>query len=139
MQKFLLALKYFSIAYLIGTAVGFLTYYINIILMWISLFTIMPALFGYFFYIYLKNIDNKSSSLAKETNLIIILWILLSFILDGLVYIAIVPLFFGYKANWTFFIDQSPWIWLNYATLILIGHISRYIYKNNSKKYNREY
>ena len=47
-------------------------------------------------------------------------WVAMSFFLDAIVFIAVIPLAFGAKANWTFFIDQSPWIWLCYAVLVPI-------------------
>ena len=123
-----LGLKYFGLAYLIGTVVGFITFYINIIVMWIALFTIMPVVFGYFFFLYLKNTEPDSKEALQETNKLILPWIILSFLLDGIVYIVVIPLFFGAEPNWTFFLDQSPWIWLNYLTLVIIGHVSRLIY-----------
>lgn len=135
MKNLKLALKYFLLAYLIGTIVGFVTFYIHLTVMWIALFTIMPVVFGYFFYLYLKNSKCTKDNSLRETNKLILFWIVVSFVLDGLVYIAAIPIIFGHQSNWTFFIDQSPWIWLNYGTLIMLGHISRLIYikrlKNN--------
>jgi len=135
MKNLKLALKYFLLAYLIGTVVGFVTFYIHLTVMWIALFTVMPVVFGYFFYLYLKNIQSNIRNSLRETNRLILFWIVASFLLDGLVYVVIIPLFFGHQSNWTFFIDQSPWIWLNYGTLVILGHISRLIYiskvKNN--------
>ena len=96
--------------------------------MWIALFTIMPVIFGYFFFTYLKTTKTGSKEAFQEANKLILLWIMLSFLLDGIVYIAFIPLFFGAQPNWTFFLDQSPWIWLNYLTIILLGHLSRLIY-----------
>jgi len=129
-----LAIKYFALAYLIGTVTGFITFYINETLMWISMFSIMPVVFGYFFYSYLKNAPCNASILFRETNILILFWITTSFLLDGLVYIVIVPIVFGNKSNWTFFLDQSPWIWFNYCTIILLGHISRLILKRRLNK-----
>jgi hypothetical protein len=123
-----LGLKYFGLAYLIGTVVGFITFYINPTVMWIALFTIMPVVFGYFFYLYLKTTQTSSKEAFQETNKLILLWIVLSFLLDGIVYIVFIPLFLGAQPNWTFFLDQSPWIWLNYLTIIILGHVSRVIY-----------
>ena len=134
MSNIKLALKYFALAYLIATIVGFTTFYIHEILMWISMFTIMPIVFGYFFYLYLKKASSNASTLLRETNILILFWIIASFLLDGLVYIVIVPIIFGNKSNWTFFKDQSPWIWLNYLTIILLGHISRLILIKRLKK-----
>jgi hypothetical protein len=128
MKNYKMAIKLFLVGYLIATIVGFATYYININLMWITLFTLMPAVFGYLFYLYLKKTKCGISETLKETNRLVILWIILSFLLDALVYVIIVPIIYRHKSNWTFFIDQSPWIWLNYMTLLILGHISRFIY-----------
>lgn len=57
--------------------------------------------------------------------------------MDGIVYIFIIPIIFGYKSNWTFFIDQTPWIWLNYLTLVLIGYTSRYFFIRNKKNVSK--
>ncbi|HYX05779.1 MAG TPA: hypothetical protein VE912_03520 [Bacteroidales bacterium] len=129
-----LALTYFLIAYLIGTLVGFITFLIHETVMWISLFTIMPIVFGYFFYRYLKNTRCNQDETLKETNNLIVFWIITSFILDAIVYIVFIPLISGTPSNWTFFIDQSPWIWLNYATIIILGYISRFIYNTHIKR-----
>ena len=128
MKSIKLAILYFLLAYLISTTLGFTTYYINVNVMWFSMFTLMPVIFGYFFYLYLKKIKCDLKNSMKETNLLIVFWITASFLLDGIVYIVIVPLLFDYNPRWFFFVDQSPWIWLNYGTIIILGHISRYIY-----------
>jgi hypothetical protein len=130
-----LSVRLFFIGYLIATIVGFTTYYISVNLMWITLFTLMPVIFGYLFYSYLKKVKCRLSEIFKETNRLVVFWIILSFILDALVYIIIVPIVYGGRSNWAFFMDQSPWIWLNYMTIIILGHISRLIYK---KKLNRK-
>jgi hypothetical protein len=128
MKNLKLALMYFCLAYLIGTIVGFITFYIHVIVMWIVMFTLMPIVFGYFFYHYLKKTECKISESVRETNLLIIVWILASFLLDAIVYIIIVPIIYGYKSNWTFFADQSPWIWLNYLAIIIIGYCGRFYF-----------
>ena len=136
MKSYKLASQYFIYAYLIATIVGFISYHISTIFMWIVLFTLMPLVFGYVFYLYLKKTGCKITEITKETNSLIILWIIVSFFMDGIAYIFIIPIIFGYKSNWTFFIDQTPWIWLNYLTLVLIGYTSRYFFiKNTTKKY----
>lgn len=129
-----LALTYFLLAYLTGTIVGFITYLIHETVMWISLFTIMPVVFGYFFYRYLKNTHCTRDESLKETNKLIVFWIITSFFLDALVYIVLIPLFSNTPSNWTFFIDQSPWIWMNYATIIILGYISRLAYNTHLKR-----
>ena len=123
-----LALKLFGVGYLIATVVGFATYYIHITVMWITIFTLMPLVFGLLFFVYLRETGCDESRLIRETNLLILFWIVLSFLVDALVYIAIVPAVFGSPANWRFFVDQSPWIWLNYMTLVVLGHVSRFFY-----------
>lgn len=136
MKNIKLGAKYYGLAYLIGTILGFTTYYINVIVMWIVIFTIMPAVFGYLFFLYLKKTKCKISESVKETNLLILFWITASFLLDAFVYIIIVPIIYGYKPNWTFFVNQSPWIWLNYLTLVIIGYISRFYFIRNLKAKN---
>ena len=136
MKSYKLASQYFIYAYLIATIVGFISYHISTIFMWIVLFTLMPLVFGYVFYLYLKKSECKITEITKETNSLIIFWIIVSFFMDGIAYIFIIPIIFGYKSNWTFFIDQTPWIWLNYLTLVLIGYTSRYFFiRNTTKKY----
>ena len=71
--------------------------------MWIALFTIMPVIFGYFFFMYLKNTQTGSREAFQETNKLILLWIALSFLLDAIVYIVFIPIFLGAQPNWTFF------------------------------------
>jgi len=134
MRNFRIAYRLFLIGYLIATIVGFATYYINQYLMWVSIFTLMPVVFGYLFYLYLKKTKCGISETFKETNRLVILWIILSFLLDALVYVLMVPFIYRHKSNWTFFIDQSPWIWLNYMTLLFLGHISRYFYHKKLNK-----
>lgn len=134
MKSYKLAIQYFVIAYLIATVVGFVSFYIHIVVMWIVLFSVMPVIFGYFFYLYLKQTECPIQDTFKETNRLVLFWIVVSFLLDAMVYILVVPLILGYKANWTFFIDQSPWIWLNYLSLFIVGHISRYLFIKNTVK-----
>jgi hypothetical protein len=123
----------FGLGYLIATIVGFSTYYIHITVMWIATLTLMPVIFGYLFYIYLKRIRCERSESLRQTNLLILFWIILSFLLDAAVYIIIVPIIFGHPSNWTFFIEQSPWIWFNYIAIIILGHISRLCYLRSLK------
>jgi len=128
------AFGYFVLAYGIATVVGFLTYGISETLMWIVMFTLMPLVFGCFFYLYLKKCRCPESALFRETNVLIGAWIAASFLLDGLVYIVVIPAISGRRPNWTFFIDQSPWIWLNYGTIAVLGHVSRWAVKRRLKK-----
>jgi len=128
MKSIKLASLYFLLAYLISTIIGFVTYCINDIVMWVFIFTLMPVIFGYFFYLYLKKTECDLASSMKETNLLIVFWIIASLLLDGIVYIVIVPLFYGYNPRWVFFTDHIPWAYLNYGMIVIVGYISRYIY-----------
>ena len=129
-----LALRLFGLGYLIATVVGFATYYIHIAVMWIAIFTLMPVVFGYLFYTYLRRTGCERSRSFQETNSLVLLWIILSFMIDALVYVVVVPLLFGEPSNWTFFVDQSPWIWLSYLTIAVLGHVSRLLYLESLKR-----
>ena len=133
MKNIKLAFTLFGLGYLIATIVGFSTYYIHITVMWIATMTLMPVVFGYLFYIYLRRIKCTRSESIKQTNYLILFWIILSFLLDALVFIIVVPIIFGNPSNWTFFLDQSPWIWLNYFAIIILGYISRFFYLRSLK------
>jgi hypothetical protein len=133
MKNIKLAFTLFGLGYLIATIVGFSTYYIHITVMWIATMTLMPVVFGYLFYIYLRRIKCTRSESIKQTNYLILFWIIFSFLLDALVFIIVVPIIFGNPSNWTFFLDQSPWIWLNYFAIIILGYISRFFYLRSLK------
>ncbi len=133
MKNIKLAFTLFGLGYLVATIVGFSTYYIHITVMWIATMTLMPVVFGYLFYIYLRRIKCTRSESIKQTNYLILFWIILSFLLDALVFIIVVPIIFGNPSNWTFFLDQSPWIWLNYFAIIILGYISRFFYLRSLK------
>ncbi len=133
MKNIKLAFTLFGLGYLIATIVGFSTYYIHITVMWIATMTLMPVVFGYLFYIYLRRIKCTRSESIKQTNYLILFWIILSFLVDALVFIIVVPIIFGNPSNWTFFLDQSPWIWLNYFSIIILGYISRFFYLRSLK------
>jgi len=128
MKSIKLASLYFLLAYLISTIVVFTAYLINDIVMWVLIFTLMPVIFGYFFYFYLKKTECDLAGSLKETNLLIVFWIIASLLLDGIVYIVIVPLFYDYNPSWIFFTDHISWEYLNYGTIIIAGYISRYVY-----------
>jgi len=135
MKSIKLASLYFLLAYLISTIVVFTAYLINDIVMWVLIFTLMPVIFGYFFYFYLKKTECDLAGSLKETNLLIVFWILASLLFDGIVYIVIVPLFYGYNPRWIFFTEQPLWFFLDYVTIIIVGYISRYVYIKKVRKY----
>ncbi len=119
----------FAAMYLIATIIGFATYLlISPVAMWISVFTFMPVVSAWLIYRYLHKMRfTPKASLAECVNLLLV-WIGLSYGLDALTYILIIPAFKHTPPNWTFFQDQSPWIWLSYAVLLLSGYLGRWAY-----------
>jgi hypothetical protein len=122
----------FAAMYLVATIVGFATYLlISPAAMWISVFTLMPAVSAWLIYLYLRKMRfTPEASLAESANLLLV-WICLSFAFDALSYILIIPATNHTSPNWTFFRDQSPWIWLSYAVLLLSGYVGRWFYLRN--------
>lgn len=123
----------FFIGYVIATAVGFVLYLIGPLTMWVGMFTIMPVVFAYLAYRYHKRYAVTSTPV--EIIKLSAYWILLSFVLDALIYIAILPVASGAKPNWTFFVDQSPWIWLAYASLTFIVAAGFYLSRMTKRKF----
>jgi hypothetical protein len=128
MKSMKLAFLYFLLAYIISSIVNLVFYYFGTTVMWIAMFTLVAVIFGYFFYAYLKKTKCDLASSFKETNLLIVFWILASLLLDGIIYILIFPLLYGYNPTLVFFADQISWLCLNYGMIIIVGYISRYIY-----------
>ncbi len=131
MKKITVSLLFCLAAYLIANTIGFATYYVHVRLMWFAMFTVNPVVFGFFFYASLKKTGCAHSDAFTTTNRMVWQWILCCFLLDAGMYMWLVPVYTHHKANLTFFIDQSPWIWLNYLTMFVLGHISRYFYVKN--------
>lgn len=115
------AVVLFFCGYLIATIAGFATYVISEKLMWATIFTAMPIVFGILAYVYLVKTASATSEAAAKMAGLILFWIALSFALDAMTYIAVVPLISGRPPNWRFFIDQTPWIWLCYLVLSVSG------------------
>jgi hypothetical protein len=65
---------------------------------------------------------SRQSSLA-EVFILVLAWIALSFGMDAIAYIFIIPSVSHTAPNWTFFRDQSPWIWLSYGVLLVSAYI----------------
>ena len=123
----------FLTMYAIATVLGFLTYFmLNPLAMWISVFTIMPVLSALLIYFYLNKLRVSQRASLRESLLVTAVWILLSFGLDSAVYIVIVPLLSRAAPNWTFFRDQSPWIWLSYVVLLLSALAARHAYRGSA-------
>ena len=128
MKSWSRAIATFGVGYAIATAVGWVTF-TKPILMWALTFTVMPLVFAGLACWYFRSVKPSARDATGEAIRLTSLWISLSFALDALVFIAIIPLAFGAKANWTFFIDQSPWIWLCYAVLVPIVFSGLHVYQ----------
>lgn len=128
MKSWSRAIAAFGIGYIIATAVGWFTF-TTPVLMWVLTFTLMPLVFAALAYWYFLGTGPVAGETRHEAVRLTLLWIAMSFVLDALVFIAIIPLAFGAKANWTFFIDQSPWIWLCYAALVPIVFGGLYVFQ----------
>jgi hypothetical protein len=136
MKSWSRALVAFGIGYLIATVVGWFTF-TNPPLMWVLTFTLMPVVFACLAYWYFRGVRPCAGETTREAIRLTLFWVILSFVLDSLVFIAVIPLAFGAKANWTFFIDQSPWIWLCYAVLVPIVFSGSYAYQKTSPRFAR--
>jgi hypothetical protein len=64
----------------------------------------------------------------RELLVLIVIWIALSFSFDAITYVLVAPALSHASAHWTFFVDQSPWIWLSYTVLIISGYAGRWLY-----------
>jgi hypothetical protein len=116
----------FAAMYLIATIVGFATYLlISPAAMWICIFTLMPVVSALLMYWYLVKMRISRQASLKETFYLVLAWIGLSFGLDAATYIFIIPAVNHIDPNWTFFQDQSPWIWLSYAVLLVSAYVGR--------------
>ena len=112
----------FLAMYLIATILGFATYLLlSPLAMWISVFTVMPALSALLIYVYLRRMKVSQGASLRESLVVTAAWIVLSFGLDAVVYIVIIPFLSHVAPNWTFFRDQSPWIGLSYVVLLFSG------------------
>jgi hypothetical protein len=127
----------FLIMYAIATALGFASYLLSgPVAMWLIVFTVMPVIAALLICWFLTNIKCLPDRSQLEMLWAIGVWIVLSFSLDAITYILIVPALRHAPANWTFFVNQSPWIWLSYAVLILSGYAGRRLYlARHSPKY----
>jgi hypothetical protein len=119
----------FLAMYTIATILGFATYLLlSPLAMWISVFTLMPVISALLIYAYLRKMKVSKGTSLRESLAITLVWIVLSFGLDAVVYIVIIPFLSHVAPNWTFFQDQSPWIWLSYVVLLLSGLAARQAY-----------
>lgn len=128
MKSVKFALIYFLLAYIMGTIVSFAAYYFNLARVLGALFVVIALIFSYFFYLYLKNTECDLESSFKETNLLIVSWILFSILLDGIIYIVLIPLHYDYNPRWVFFTEQPLWFFVDYIMIIIAGYIARFFY-----------
>jgi hypothetical protein len=123
----------FLAMYLVATIMGFATYLLlTPLVMWISVFTIMPVVSALLIYMYLRKLKISQEASLRESLSVAETWILLSFGMDSVVYIAVIPFFSHVAPNWTFFRDQSPWIWLSYIVLLLSAFAARNLYRRSA-------
>ncbi len=119
----------FATMYAIATILGFATYFfLSPTAMWVSVFTLMPAVSAWLIYRYLQKMKFKRDASMAECAKLLVVWIFLSFAFDALAYIAVIPSLMHTSPNWTFFRAQSPWIWLSYAVLLVSGYVGRRAY-----------
>jgi hypothetical protein len=122
----------FLAMYLVATIVGFASYsLINPRAMWISVFTLMPVVSAVIIFFYLRRMQFSRRDCTRETFRLVLVWIGLSFAFGAATYILIIPFASHTTPNWTFFQDQSPWIWFSYAVLLLSADAGRRIYLRN--------
>jgi hypothetical protein len=119
----------FAAMYFIATIVGFATYLLlGPTAMWISVFTLMPVVSALLIYGYLRKMQFAADLSFVESVRLLMVWIGLSISLDAVTYILLIPAINHTTPNWTFFRDQSPWIWLSYAVLALSACVARWAY-----------
>ena len=120
----------FFTMYLVATVLGFATYLLlSPLAMWIAVFTLMPLVSAALIYLYLRQTDTRPAASLRESLRLMAVWILLSFALDAFTYVAVVPRLHHAAPNYTFFRDQSPWIWLSYPVLMLSALAAHTVYR----------
>ncbi len=119
----------FLATYVIGTSLRFLTYLLlGPRLMWVCVFTLMPFVSGLLIYLYLTRVKIGCEASLRESLIVTAVWILLSFTLDAITYILIVPTVSHVPPSYNFFHDQLPWIWLSYVVLLGSALSAREVY-----------
>ena len=114
--------------YITATFLGFVMYLlISPTAMWIGVFTLMPVISAWIIYRYLRKMNFRPEISIAESAKLLLVWICLSFAFDALGYIVVIPAIMHTSPNWTFFKDQSPWIWLCYAVLLFSGYAGRWV------------
>jgi len=129
MRKLRFTLLGFLVMYSIATALGFATYIlISPVAMVIAVFTVMPVVCALLIAGYLALIKATPAESARDAGMLVVVWMVLSIVLDALTYIWVVPTLTGAAPNRLFFVEQSPWIWCSYLVLILCCLAGRRLY-----------
>ena len=119
----------FLAMYAVATVLGFATYLLaSPRVMWICVFTLMPLFSALLLYGYLTRMKISRGTSLRECLLVAGVWIVLSFALDAVTYILVVPRLRHAAPNWAFFQDQSPWIWVSYLVLLLSAFAAQRVY-----------
>ncbi len=102
--------------------------------MWVAVFTFMPIISALLVYGYLLKQKISPRASFRESLLLAGVWMLLSFSLDAITYIVVVPYLRHSAPNWCFFHDQSPWIWISYLVLLFSALVAQRVYvrRNNA-------
>ena len=120
-----------AVGYVVGTAAGFATFHIGVVTMWLTILLLMPLLFAALALVWLRKLRVPAKRGGREMAGLIAYWVLMSFLLDALTYIFTLPHFMHTVPNRHFFVDQSPWIWLSYATLCTSGAAAVALHKRS--------
>lgn len=128
MKNWGLASALLVLGYLCGTVVGFETFYISVNAMWVATIVFMPVIFAYLCRYYLMKVHCEPAKEHGEMLRLIAYWIGVSFLLDCVTYILIMPFALNIKPDWNFFMEQSPWIWISYLVLFISGYAGKYLY-----------
>jgi hypothetical protein len=119
----------FGLMYLAATTLGFASYLIfSPRIMWLCVFLLMPVVAALLVWWYLDRVSCPSEDTFMETLKLVGAWMILSFALDAVTYVFLIPRLQHRPAAWMFFKDQSPWIWLSYAVLLASGLGGRKIF-----------
>ena len=119
----------FGMMYVAATALGFASYFLfNPAIMWLCVFLLMPVVAAFLVWWYLDQVHFPFGRSFEEALKLVSAWIILSFVLDAITYIVLIPRLQHRPVAWTFFRDQSPWIWLSYGVLLASGLGGRSIF-----------
>lgn len=123
----------FLVMYVVATLLGFAAYvWLSPRAMWVCVFTVMPVLSALLIYGYLMGMKISRARSLQECVVVAGVWMALSFGLDAVTYILIVPRVSHAAPNWMFFRDQSPWIWMSYLVLLLSAFAAQRAYVKKS-------